>query len=81
MSALGQKQTMSFSNYRDNYDAETLTILQAAFDEAWVVLMATGGTFDQDAAKTALADNIIMFASEGETDPKILKQVDGRGAS
>ena len=61
------------SRYRDNYDAETL--LQAAFDEAWAVLMASGTTFDQEAARTALADSIMMFASEGETDPKALKRL------
>jgi hypothetical protein len=66
---------MPFSSYRDNFDAETLAILQAAFDEAWAVLMASGTTFDQEAARTALADSIMMFASEGETDPKKLKQL------
>ena len=38
-----------FSTYRDNFDTETLAILQAAFDEAWAVLMASGTTFDQEA--------------------------------
>ena len=66
---------MPFSTYRDNFDAETLAILQAAFDEAWTVLTASGTTFDQEAARTALADSIMMFASEGETDPKKLKQL------
>ena len=66
---------MPFSSYRDNFDAETLAILQAALDEAWAVLMASGTTFDQEAARTALADSIMMFASEGETDPKNLKQL------
>ena len=66
---------MPFSSYRDNFDAETLAIPQAAFDEAWAVLMASGTTFDQEAARTALADSIMMFASEGETDPKKLKQL------
>ena len=44
---------MPFSNFRDSYDAETLMILQAVFDEAWAVLMASGTTFDQEAARTA----------------------------
>ena len=66
---------MPFSSYRDNFDAETLAILQAAFDEAWAVLVASGATFDQEVARTALADSIMMFASEGETDPKALKQL------
>lgn len=39
------------------------------------MLIASGTTFDQEAARTALADSIMMYASEGETDPKILKQL------
>ena len=66
---------MPFSNFRDSYDAETLMILQAVFDEAWAMLMASGTTFDQEAARTALADSIMIFASEGETDPKALKRL------
>ena len=31
---------MPFSDYRDNFDPETLAILEAAFNEAWEVLMA-----------------------------------------
>ena len=50
--------SMPFSNYRDNYDASTLAILQAAFDEAWEVLTTSGGSFDQEATRTALADLI-----------------------
>ena len=74
-SAAKRMVPLPFSRYRDNYDAETLAILQAAFDEAWAVLMASGTTFDQEAARTALADSIMMFASEGETDPKALKRL------
>ena len=37
---------MSFSNpfynYRDNFDPETLAILEAAFNEAWEVLTNSG---------------------------------------
>jgi hypothetical protein len=66
---------MPFSNYRDNYDAETLAILQAAFDEAWEVLTTSGGSFDQEATRTALADLIMSFAAEGETSPKRLKEL------
>jgi len=30
---------------------------------------------DQEATRTALADAIVYFASEGETDPKRLKEL------
>jgi len=62
-----------FSNYRDNFDAETLAILEIAFNEAWDVLLASGGDFDQKATRDALAELIVSFAAEGETDPKRLK--------
>ena len=48
-----------FSNYRDNFDPETLAILEAAFNEAWEVLTNSGGTFDQEATRNALADLIM----------------------
>jgi hypothetical protein len=62
-----------FSNYRDNFDPETLAILEIAFNEASEVLLASGGHFDQKATRDALAELIISFAAEGETDPKRLK--------
>jgi len=49
---------MPFSDYRDNFDPETLAILEAAFNEGWEVLMASGGDFDQEATRNALADLI-----------------------
>jgi hypothetical protein len=64
-----------FSEYRDNFDPETLAILEIAFNEAWEVLLASGGTFDQMATRDALAELIVSFAAEGETDPKRLKQL------
>ena len=64
---------MPFSSYRDNFDSETLAVLESAFNEAWEVLLASGGDFDQEATRTALAELIISFAAEGETDPKRLK--------
>jgi hypothetical protein len=66
---------MPFSDYRDNFDPETLAILEIAFNEAWEVLLASGGTFDQMATRDALAELIVSFAAEGETDPKRLKQL------
>jgi hypothetical protein len=64
-----------FSNYRDNFDSETLAILEIAFNEAWEVLLASGGNFDQKATRDALAELIISFAAKGETDPKRLKEL------
>jgi hypothetical protein len=64
-----------FSDYRDNFDPETLAILEIAFNEAWEVLLASGGTFDQMATRDVLAELIVSFAAEGETDPKRLKQL------
>jgi hypothetical protein len=64
-----------FSDYRDNFDPETLAILEIAFNEAWEVLLASGGNFDQKATRDALAELIISFAAEGETDPKRLKEL------
>ena len=66
---------MPFSAYRDNFDAETLAILEAAFNETWEVLIASGGEFDQKATRDALAELIISFAAEGETNPKRLKEL------
>ena len=66
---------MPFSAYRDNFDAETLTILEAAFNEAWEVVTASGGDFDQEPTRNALAELIISFAAEGETNPKRLKEL------
>jgi hypothetical protein len=64
-----------FSNYRDNFEPETLAILEIAFNEAWEVLIASGGSFDQEATRNALAELIISFAAEGETNPKRLKEL------
>jgi hypothetical protein len=64
---------MPFSSYRDNFDSETLAVLEIAFNEAWEVLLASGGDFDPKTTRDALAELIISFAAEGETDPKRLK--------
>ena len=66
---------MPFSAYRDNFEAETLAILEAAFNEAWEVVTASGGDFDQETTRNALAELIISFAAEGETNPKRLKEL------
>ncbi len=64
---------MPFTRSRDNFDPETLRVLNAAFNEAWNVLESGGIQFDREATRTALADIIIKFASQGEIDPDRLK--------
>jgi hypothetical protein len=64
-----------FTAYRDNYNPETLAILESAFNEAWDTLVASGGDFDQAETRRQLAELIISFAAEGENDPKRLKQL------
>jgi hypothetical protein len=36
---------MPFSSHRGNFDSETLAVLEIAFNEAWEVLLASGGDF------------------------------------
>lgn len=66
---------MPFSQYRESFDPETLVVLEAAFNAAWETVITSGVKGDQQAIRTALADAIIYFASEGETDPKRLKEL------
>ena len=58
-----------------HFDAEMLAILEAAFNEAWEVVTASSGDFDQETTRNALAELIISFAAEGETNPKRLKEL------
>jgi hypothetical protein len=39
---------MPFSNYRDNFEPETLAVLEVAFNAVWEVVQASGGEFDQN---------------------------------
>jgi hypothetical protein len=66
---------MPFSSYRESFSPEILAVLEAAFNGAWDAVVASGVNFDQQATRTALADAIVYFASEGETDPKRLKEL------
>jgi hypothetical protein len=61
---------MPFSSYRDNFDSETLAVLEIAFNEAWEVLLASGGDFDPKTTRDALAELIISFAAEGGDGPE-----------
>jgi hypothetical protein len=64
-----------FGGYRESFSPETLAVLEAAFNAAWDAVVASGVDCDQQATRTALADAIVYFASEGETDPKRLKEL------
>ena len=58
LSPRGETTPVPFSDYRDNFDPETLAILEIAFNESWEVLRASGGNFDQKATREALAELI-----------------------
>ena len=66
---------MQFSIYRGSFSPWTLAVLEAAFNAAWDAVVTSGLDCDQQATRTALADAIVYFASEGETDPKRLKEL------
>lgn len=66
---------MPFTAYRDTFEPEALTVLEAAFNEAWAVLQKSRGGFDEQSIRQALAELIISLAAEGETDPKRLKSL------
>jgi hypothetical protein len=64
-----------FGGYRESFSPETLAVLEAAFSAAWDAVIASGVDCDQQVTRTALADAIVYFASEGETEPKRLKEL------
>src|SRR6476620_1813765 len=55
-----------FTGYRESFSAETLAVLEAAFNAAWDAVVASGVDCDPQATRTALAEAIVYFASEGE---------------
>ena len=55
--------------------AAALQYLRLPSTRGGEVLLASGGDFDHKATREALAELIISFAAEGETDPKRLKQL------
>jgi hypothetical protein len=48
------------------FDPQTLVILEAAFDEAWLTLKAIGNT---SIKPDELARSMLRLATEGERDP------------
>jgi hypothetical protein len=49
-----------------SFDPKTLTILEAAFDEAWLTLKSSG---NDKVRANELARCILRLATEGERDP------------
>ncbi len=49
-----------------SFDPQTLTILEAAFDEAWLTLKADG---NRTVRPDELARSLLHLAMEGERDP------------
>jgi hypothetical protein len=52
--------------YTNAFDPQTLVILEAAFDEAWLTLKAIGNT---SIKPDELARSMLRLAMEGERDP------------
>jgi hypothetical protein len=52
-----------------SFDPQTLVVLEAAFDEAWLTLKAIGNT---TVKPDELARSVLRLAMEGECDPVAL---------
>jgi hypothetical protein len=52
--------------HTSSFDPQTLIVLEAAFDEAWLTLKAEG---NQTVRPDELARSLLRLAMEGERDP------------
>ena len=52
--------------HNNSFDPQTLVVLEAAFDEAWLTLKAIGNT---TVKPDELARSVLALAMEGERDP------------
>jgi hypothetical protein len=52
--------------HTSSFDPQTLVILEAAFDEAWLTLKAVG---NQTVRPDELARSVLRLAMDGERDP------------
>ena len=52
--------------HTSSFDPQTLIILEAAFDEAWLTLKAVGNS---TVRPDELARSVLRLATEGERDP------------
>ena len=59
----------------NTYDAETLAVLTAAFNDAWGYLEAEKAVTNPDVMRHWLAARLMVAASRGERDPGILKAI------
>jgi len=64
-----------FRQHYDSFDPETLAVLEISFNETWIELQRNGNGFDQASLKTTVADLIMKFASQGESDPQKIKEL------
>jgi hypothetical protein len=62
-----------FRKCYDSFDPEILAVLEISFNQTWTELQRNGNGFDHALTKTDVADLIIKFASQGESDPQKLK--------
>ena len=64
-----------FRQHYDNFYPETLAVLEISFNETWTELQRNDNGFDQASMKTAVAELVMKFASQGEADPQKIKEL------
>ena len=62
-----------FRQHYDSFDPEILAVLEISFNETWIEVQRNDNGFDQASMRTAVADLIMKFASNGESDPQKIK--------
>ena len=62
-----------FRQHYESFDPEILAVLEISFNETWTEVQRNGNGFDQASMRTAVADLIMKFASNGESDPQKIK--------
>jgi len=62
-----------FRQHYDSFDPEILAVLEISFKETWIEVQRNDNGFDQASMRTAVADLIMKFASNGESDPQKIK--------
>jgi hypothetical protein len=64
-----------FRQHYDSFNPETLAVLEISFNETWTELQRNDNGFDQASMRTAVADLVMRFASQGESDPQKIKEL------
>ena len=62
-----------FRQHHESFDPEILAVLEISFNETWIEVQRNRNGFDQASMRTAVADLIMKFASNGESDPQKIK--------